>query len=279
VSAEDNMADETSEEQGELLVRDEGRLRIITLNRPERMNALTPELHHRLQDAVVAASRDPDVGAVALTGAGKAFCSGGDVRKSSEAAARAAQPETVEERADTLVGHGRTTLTLHRMPKPTIALVNGAAAGAGLTLALACDLRVMSAGAVMRTAYARIGLCGDLGISYFLNRLVGPAKAAELMFFNDKLDAQACEQLGLANRVVGADAFETETFSWARQLAEGPSVAFRYMKQNLAAARSGQLEQVIEREAYNAARCVRTQDVKEATLAFREKRDPVFQGR
>jgi len=265
--------------EAELLVRDEGRLRIITLNRPERLNALTPELHHLLQHAVAAAAADTAVGAVALTGAGRAFCSGGDVRRSSDAAAKAAVPETVEERADTLRGHGRTTLLLSRMPKPTIALVNGAAAGAGLTLALACDLRIMADDAVLRTAYARIGLSGDLGISYFLIRLVGTSRAAELLFLDETIDATAAERLGLVNRIAPAVGFADEATAMARALAEGPSVAFRYMKQNLALAESGGLEEVIDREAYNSARCVRTQDVKEAALAFREKRAPTFSGR
>jgi 2-(1,2-epoxy-1,2-dihydrophenyl)acetyl-CoA isomerase len=214
-----------------------------------------------------------------LTGAGQAFCSGGDVRRSAEAAEQATRPESVEERADTLLRHARTTLLLHRMPKPTIALVNGTAAGAGLTLALACDLRVMAASAVLRTAYARIGLSGDLGISYFLDRLVGPARAAELLMLNEKIDAATADRLGLVNRVLASDQFDADALALARALAEGPSVALRYMKQNLAAAQSGGFEQVVEREAYNAARCVRTQDVKEAALAFREKRDPVFTGR
>lgn len=262
----------------ELLVRDEGRLRIITLNRPDRMNALTPDMHHRLFDAVSAAANDSDVGAVALTGAGRAFCSGGDVRKSSEDATRATRPETVEERADTVIRHGRTSLTLHRMAKPTIALVNGVAAGSGMALALACDMRIMADDAIMRTAYARIGLSGDLGLSYFLDRLAGPAKAAELLFLNEKLSAESCERLGLANRVLEAEHFERDAMVLARQLAAGPTVAFRCMKQNLHTAASAPLEQVIEREAYNTARCVRTKDVKEATQAFREKRDPQFQG-
>ena len=263
----------------ELLVRDEGRLRIITLNRPDRMNALTPELHHMLQDAVLAAASDGSVGAVALTGAGRGFCSGGDVRRSTDAAAKAAVPETIEERADMLRGHGRTALALARMPKPTIALVNGAAAGAGLSLALACDLRVMADTAVMRAAYARIGLSGDLGISYFLNRLVGPARASEILFLDPKIDGVRAEQIGLANQVLPAEGFAEAALDVARALAAGPSVALRYMKQNLTLADIAGLEDVIEREAYNTARCVRTQDVKEASIAFREKRAPDFTGR
>lgn len=265
-------------DSGELLVRDEGRLRIITLNRPDRMNALTADLHHRLQEAVVAAGNDPDVGAVALTGAGRAFCSGGDVRKSSEDAAKASRPETIEERADTVIAHGRTAIALHRMGKPTIALVNGAAAGSGMALALACDLRVIASDAVMRTAYARIGLSGDLGLTYFLDRLVGPARAMELMMLNEKLDAARCEAIGLANRVFPAEGFAEAAEAFAATLAAGPTVAFRCMKQNLHTAATGNLEHTIEREAYNTARCVRTKDVKEASLAFREKRDPVFTG-
>jgi 2-(1,2-epoxy-1,2-dihydrophenyl)acetyl-CoA isomerase len=263
--------------EGSLLVRTEGRLRILTLNRPDRLNALTPELHHLLADAVADAASDRDVGALVLTGAGRAFCSGGDVKRSAADAAKA--PETVEERADTLRSHGRTTLTLSHMPKPTIALINGAAAGAGLALALACDLRLMINSAVLRTAYARIALAGDLGISYFLTRLVGPARARELLFLDQKIDAIAAERIGLVNRVVAAEDFLVEGFDVAQRLAQGPSVAMRYMKQNLAIAETGTLEEVIEREAYNSARCVRTQDVKEATLAFREKRAPVFSGR
>jgi len=262
----------------ELLVRDEGRLRIITLNRPDRMNALTPDLHHLLQEAVVSAAQDTDVGAVALTGAGRAFCSGGDMRKSSDDTAKAVRPETVEERADLVMHHGRTSVTLHRMGKPTIALINGAAAGSGMALALACDLRIISAGAVMRTAYAGIGLSGDLGLSYFLNHLVGPAKAAEFLFLNEKLDAETCERVGLVNRIVAPDDFENEALALARQVAAGPTVAFRCMKQNLHMAANAPLEHVIEREAYNTARCVRTQDVKEASTAFREKRPPLFKG-
>lgn len=264
--------------EGELLVRDEGRLRIITLNRPDRMNALTGDLHHRLQAAVVAAGSDPDVGAVALTGAGRAFCSGGDVRKSSEDAASAARPETIEERADAVIAHARTAIVLHRMGKPTIALINGAAAGSGMALALACDLRVMADDAVMRTAYAGIGLSGDLGLSYFLHRLAGPARATELLMLNEKLDAARCEELGLVNRILPADDFSQASLLFASTLAAGPSVAFRCMKQNLHAAATGSLESTIEREAYNTARCVRTKDVKEASLAFREKRKPLFTG-
>jgi 2-(1,2-epoxy-1,2-dihydrophenyl)acetyl-CoA isomerase len=262
-----------------LLVRDEGRLRILTLNRPDRMNALTPELHHLLRDAIAAAADDAGVGAVVLTGAGRAFCSGGDVTRSAGDLDRAKPAESVEERADQVRLHATSALLLSRMPKPTIALINGAAAGSGLSLALACDLRLASRDAILRTGYLRIALPGDLGISYFLNRLVGPARARELMFLNEKLDASTAERIGLVNRVFDAAEFLPPALDIARTLADGPGIALRYMKQTLGFAESGSLEQVIEREAYNTARCVRTQDVKEATAAFREKRPPEFKSR
>lgn len=257
-----------------LQIEDFGRLRVLTLNRPDRLNALNPELHHALQDAVLAAAIDPAVGAVALTGAGRAFCAGGDVKRSADAAASV--PETQEQRADAVRRHGITARTLATMPKPTIAIVNGAALGAGMTLALACNLRVLARDAYLRTAYARIGLPGDLGISYFLMRLVGPGKAHELLFLDEKLSAEACLSLGLVNRLYDDP---DQALALAARLAEGPTVAFRHMKQNLAVAEYAGLSDVIDREADATARCVRTQDVKEAALAFREKRMPKFVGR
>ena len=257
-----------------LLVSDRGRLRILTLNRPDRLNALTPELHHLLQDAVLAAAADPAVGAVALTGAGRAFCSGGDVRRSADAAA--AEPETQEARADAVRRHGLTSRTLASMPKPTIAIVNGAAAGAGMALALACNLRIMAGDSFMRTAYARIGLSGDLGISYFLMQLVGPAKAHELMLLDEKVLAEGCVEIGLANRIYSTP---EEALELVGRLAQGPAIAFRHMKQNLALAQTASLAEVIDREADATARCARTHDVREAALAFREKRMPKFEGR
>ena len=165
------------------------------------------------------------------------------------------------------------------MPKITIALINGAAAGAGLTLALACDLRIAVKTAVLRTAYAQIALAGDLGISYFLTRLVGPSKARELMLFNEKISAEQAYGMGLVNRIVDEPGLTGESQALINQLAQGPSVAFRSMKQNLVLAESGTLEEVIEQEARNSAHCVRTEDVKEAARAFREKRPPNFKGR
>ena len=261
-----------------LHIHDDERLRILTLNRPERMNALSPELHHALREAIMAASTDSDIGAVMLTGAGRAFCSGGDVKASSEAAKKANKRESIEQRADVVIKHGETTLLLNEMSKPTISFINGAAVGAGLSLALACDIRIGAKNAILRTGYADIALAGDLGISYFLNRLVGSGRARELMLLNRKINMDEAKQIGLVNFVFEDKIAERETIVIAKKLASGPSIAYRYMKQNLIRAETTALKQAIEFEAYNSARCVRTDDVKEAAAAFREKRAPKFSG-
>jgi 2-(1,2-epoxy-1,2-dihydrophenyl)acetyl-CoA isomerase len=253
-----------------------GRVLTLTLNRPEKLNALTKDLHEHLLDAVTRASCDRSIGCVVLTGAGTAFCSGGDLGGAS-AAAEPHRP-TPEERAETLLHHGETTRLLHCMPKPTIAMINGVAAGAGLALALACDLRIMSRTAALAASYVRVGLCGDLGISYFLTHLVGPARARELLFMNRKLDAETALQWGLANRIEDVGGLSAATFEVATQLAEAPAVAIRYMKQNLLRAETQTLPEVLESEAFGMSRCSRTQDAKEAALAFREKRPPKFIG-
>jgi 2-(1,2-epoxy-1,2-dihydrophenyl)acetyl-CoA isomerase len=253
-----------------------GRVLILTLNRPEKLNALTKELHDELLEAVTRASIDKSLGCVVLTGAGAAFCSGGDLGGASQGID--AQRPTQEDRADALLHHGETAKLLHCMPKPTIAMINGVAAGAGLALALACDLRVISRTAVLTTSYVKVGLCGDFGMSYFLTQLVGPARARELLFMNRKLDAETALQWGIANRIEDPDGLSAATLGIARQLAEAPAVAIRYMKQNLLRAETQTLPEVVESEAFGMARCGRTHDAKEAALAFREKRPPKFIG-
>lgn len=274
MSTEDAVAPEPEISSAPLLRELDGRVLILTLNRPERLNALTPELHAQLREAVEHAARDPEVGALVLTGAGHAFCSGGDLSGRDQSQA----PLTLEQKADELRHHGETARLLHEMPKPTVAMLNGVAAGAGLALALACDLRIASRAAVLTTAYAKVALSGDLGVSYFLTHLVGAAKAAELLFLSEKVDATEAHRIGLINRVLEATALRNSTLELARQLATGPAVAFRYMKRNLACAQTGSLEAVLESEAYGMARCGRTQDVKEAAAAFKEKRTAVFKG-
>jgi 2-(1,2-epoxy-1,2-dihydrophenyl)acetyl-CoA isomerase len=258
-----------------LLRERDGGVLILTLNRPERLNAMTRELHRQLHEAVLESSRDVTIGALVLTGSGPAFCSGGDMgdRKQSADAA-----PTLEQRAEELMQHAETARLLHGMPKPTLAMINGVAAGSGLALALACDLRIASRSAVLTSAYAKVALSGDLGVSYFLTRLVGAAKARELLFLSEKIAAPEAHRLGLVNRLAEDDSLRDSTLQLARQLSTGPSVAFRYMKRNLICAETRALDEVLESEAYGMARCGRTQDAKEAAMAFREKRPAVFKG-
>ncbi|HEY3659061.1 MAG TPA: enoyl-CoA hydratase [Steroidobacteraceae bacterium] len=258
-----------------LRIERDGRVLILTLHRPDKLNALTPELHEQLHQAVVAASNDADIGAIVLTGAGRAFCSGGDMggRKDSASAA-----PTLEQRAEELRRHGETARLLHDMPKPTLAMVNGVAAGAGLALALACDLRIASRDSVLTTSYVKVAMSGDLGCSYFLTQLVGSAKARELMFLSERIDATEASRIGLVSRIVDADSLRAATLQLAQQLAQGPALALRYIKRNLTCAETGSLAEVLETEAFGMGRCGRTQDAKEAALAFREKRPPIFKG-
>ena len=252
-----------------------GRVLILTLNRPDKLNALTPELHRLLHAAVIDAAQDANIGAVVITGAGRAFCSGGDMggRRDSTGAA-----PTLEQRADELRSHGETARLLHEMPKPTLAMINGVAAGAGLALALACDLRIAAGGAVLTTSYVNVALSGDLGSSYFLTRLVGSAKARQLMLLGDKIDAAEGHRIGLINLIAEPNTLRETTMQVARRLADGPAVALRYIKRNLLCAETGSLSEVMDSEAFGMARCGRTQDVKEAAQAFRDKRPPIFKG-
>jgi 2-(1,2-epoxy-1,2-dihydrophenyl)acetyl-CoA isomerase len=186
---------------------------------------------------------------------------------------------TLEERAQGLRGLMEVSRWLHELPKPTIAMVRGAAAGAGLSLALACDLRIAADGARFGTAFARVGYPGDFGGSFFLSTLVGTAKARELYFTADLVDAAEAQRLGLVNRVVPDVRLEEETMALAARLARGPRVAYRYMKRNLNAAERGSLAELLDLEAWHQARCSLTEDHREAARAFVEKREPVFRGR
>jgi 2-(1,2-epoxy-1,2-dihydrophenyl)acetyl-CoA isomerase len=258
-----------------LVIERDGRVMILTLNRPAQLNALTPELHRLLHTAVIDAADDANIGAVVLTGAGRAFCSGGDMGKRKDSSA---PTPTLEQRADELRRHGETARLLHEMPKPTLAMINGVAAGAGLALALACDLRVAAGEALLTTSYVNVALSGDLGTSYFLTHLVGAGKARQLMLLGEKIDAAEAHRIGLVNLVADPSTLRETTMRLARRLAEGPAVAQRYIKRNLLCAETGSLSEVMDSEAFGMARCGRTQDVKEAAQAFRDKRPPIFKG-
>jgi 2-(1,2-epoxy-1,2-dihydrophenyl)acetyl-CoA isomerase len=250
---------------------------VLTLNRPDRLNALSTTMLEGLLEAVPRLADDPRVGVVVLTGAGRAFCAGGDVKAMAEG--REMPGETLEERAQGLRRGMEVSRWLHDLPKPTIAMVRGPAAGAGLSLALACDLRVAGASARFATAFARVGYSGDFGGSWFLTRLVGTARARELYFTAEILDAAQAHGLGLVNRVVPDERLADETLELARRLARGPRIAYRYMKRNFNAAVTAPLSEVLDLEAWHHTRCGMTEDHREAARAFVEKREPVFHGR
>lgn len=260
-----------------LLVERAGGVALLTMNRPEHLNALGDGMLTLLLDALRDAALDGGIGCVVLTGAGRGFCAGGDMK--ARATGERPPPATPEAGADELRARMECSRLLHEMPKPTVAMVNGVAAGAGMSLALACDIRVAGEGARMTTAFAKMGFSGDFGGHWFLSRLVGPARARELYFTSEMLDATRMAALGLANRVVPDASLREETMALARGLANGPRVAWRYMKRNMKAAEEGTLADALDAEAIGMMRCQETEDHREALRAFLEKRPPAFKGR
>jgi 2-(1,2-epoxy-1,2-dihydrophenyl)acetyl-CoA isomerase len=250
---------------------------VLTMNRPDRLNAMSGDMLTAMLEALQRYAADPEVGVVVLTGAGRGFCAGGDVKAMAEG--REAEGETLETRAQALRSRMEVSRWLHEMPKPTIAMIRGAAAGAGLSLALACDLRIASDTAKLATAFARVGYSGDFGGSYFLTRLVGTAKARELYYTARIVGAQEALALGMVSRVVPDSTLVEETMALARSLAQGPRIALGYMKRNMNAAETGTLKDVFDLEAWHHTRCGLTEDHREAARAFVEKRQPVFRGR
>src|SRR5882672_4911820 len=247
----------------------------LTLNRPERLNALSSEMTHGLTEALQRLATDREVGSIVITGAGRGWCSGGDV-KSMESRGR---DQSVEDRVEGLRRSHQLPLLMRNCPKPIIAAINGPGAGAGLGLALACDLRVAGKSARFGTAFVRIGYSGDYGGTWSLTRLVGTAKARELYLLGDVIDAEEAYRLGMVNRLVDDDKLRDETMTLARRLADGPRVALGYIKKNLFAAETEPFQTVLDLEAEHQARCAFTEDHTEAVAAFNEKRRPVFKGR
>ena len=258
----------------QLLCRVEERVAVVTLNRPEARNALTMELKQALARTLPELGRDPEVGALLLTGAGGAFCSGGDTK----GMAREGRPPSVLDRVQQLRWEHEIPRMLHRMEKPTLAALPGPAAGAGLALALACDLRIAAESAFVTTSYARLGLSGDYGSSWFLTHLVGTARAKELFFTGDRLSARECERLGLVNRAVPDAELEKQALELAKRIAAGPPIALRYMKDNLNRALYQDLDACLDLEAERMVQGAQTEDYLEAVRAFQEKRAPSFRG-
>jgi 2-(1,2-epoxy-1,2-dihydrophenyl)acetyl-CoA isomerase len=266
----------------ELLVQNRDGVLYLTLNRPDKLNALSDSIINGLLDNLRRAGVDDEVGAVVVTGAGRGFCAGGDIgrmRDRNENAAGGNHPPALDHRIAGLRRSEEVSLLLHEIPKVTIAAINGPAAGAGFSICLACDLRIASDQARMGTAFARIGYSGDFGGSYFLTTIAGTAKARELYFTGDMLTADEALKEGIVNRVVPAASFADEVHSFARRIASGPRVAYSYMKANLNAAAFADVRVMLEREALGQSLTGLTDDHKEAVKAFLEKREPKFQGR
>jgi enoyl-CoA hydratase/carnithine racemase len=251
---------------------------LITLNRPEARNAMSDKLTPALRTQIKERGEDPAVGALLITGAGTAFCSGGDVKGMGGHGPRG-QMGFDERLTDLRQRQAALTGALVAVRKPTIAALPGAAAGAGLAIALACDVRIAARSAFVSTGYARVGLSGDYGIAWLLTRAVGSARARELMFTAERVDAERCERIGLVNRVVDDAKLQDEAFAFAKSLAEGPRVALRNMKDNLDDALHIDYPTALYREAERLVQASRTEDHKEAVRAFVEKRKPVFVGR
>lgn len=252
----------------------EGGLLTITMNRPERKNALNPEMVAGLVEAARRAADDPDVRAVLFKGAGGSFCVGGDVK--SMAAGRAPLP--FEVKMANLRRGMEVSRILHQMPKPVVAQLDGAAAGAGLSMALSGDLRIASESCKITTAFAKVGFSGDYGGTYFLTQLLGSARARELYLMSPVLTAREAHAIGMVTKVVPDAEIETAAHELALSLAQGPSIALGYIKRNINNAEHLPLEDCFDGEAIHHTRCSDTEDHKEAAKAFVEKRKPAFKG-
>jgi 2-(1,2-epoxy-1,2-dihydrophenyl)acetyl-CoA isomerase len=280
-----------SSEHRDLIAERRDGVLYLTMNRPDKLNALSDQMIAGLLEELGRAAHDREVGAVVLTGAGRGFCAGGDIGRmrerneggASNSGAQTASPSAgeagIQTRISSLRRSEEVSLLLHEMPKVTIGAINGPAAGAGLSIALACDIRIASDAARFGTAFARVGFSGDFGGTYLLTQLVGTAKARELYFTAEVLGAEEALKLGMVNRVVPAANLIEEASAFARRIASGPTVAFSYMKAHLNLALKSDLRTILDRESYGQTLTGLTEDHKEAVKAFLEKREAKFNGR
>ncbi len=251
------------------------RVALLTMNRPDRLNALSAPILDGLLEALPRLAADPSVNVIVLTGAGRGFCAGGDVKNM----AAGANQFGVEEAVQRLRAKMEVSRLLHELPKPTIAMVNGPAAGAGLSIALACDYRIAAESARFITAFAKVGFSGDFGGSYFLSKLIGSGRARALYYTGGALNAKEALALGVVNQLVPDAELAATTMEFARRLANGPAIALGKMKQNFNAAETGTLAELLDMEALHQVQTGKTEDHREAARAFVEKRAPVFKGR
>lgn len=264
----------------DLLASLENGVAVLTLNRPDARNAMSGPMNAALQTQLAELELNPAVKCIVLTGAGKGFCAGGDVKGMAASGDGTVGDSTIDGAIhQQRVNQRATAGKLYKMPKPTIAALPGAAAGAGLSLALACDMRVMSSTAIMTTAFARVGFSGDYGGTYFMTQLIGAAKARQLYFLSERVSAAEALELGLTNWVCEPEELMAKTMEIAHRIASGPTVAFRYMKENLNRAVRGDVDDCMDLEATHHVHTGQTQDHREAAKAFVEKREPTFTGR
>jgi len=251
-----------------------GSVLTLVMNRPDRLNALNNELTSALNDALIRVASDSSVHVVVLTGAGRAFCAGGDLG----AIGKGRERGDATELAPILRTGMQAVLNIRTVPQPVIAAMNGPAAGAGMNLALACDIRLAVDSAAFGQNFAKVGLFPDYGGTYFLPQLVGPSVAAEMFYLGEMIDAQTAHRLGILNHIFPADQFETAVTAFAKKIAEGPQIAIRAVKQSIFAPEKDALMEALEREVQAQLKCFHSHDCLEGIRAFMEKRAPKFQG-
>jgi 2-(1,2-epoxy-1,2-dihydrophenyl)acetyl-CoA isomerase len=247
----------------------------LVMNRPDRLNALNNELGVALDEALGRIAKDDGVRVVVITGAGRAFCAGGDLT----ALGKGRQTGATQELEPLLRAGMQLVLKMRTMPQPVIAAVNGAAAGAGMNIALAADIRIAAEEATFGQNFAKVGLFPDFGGTYFLPQLVGPSRAAELFYTGDMIDAKTALALGIVNHVVPSARLEAEAKTLAAKIAQGPSLAVRAVKKALFASAEKELSQALENEVQEQIRCYLSEDCNEGIRAFFERRPPKFQGK
>jgi len=258
-----------------LETRDDSGIATLVMNRPDRLNALNSELAASLSEAFGRIAKDESVRVVVITGAGRAFCAGGDL-----AFLRQEHESGNVKQLELLLRSGvQIVLTMRTMPQPVIAAVKGAAAGGGMNLALAADIRVAADDARFGQSFAKVGLFPDFGGTFSLTEVVGPSKAAELFYTGDLIDAREALQLGIVNRVVPAGQLEAEAKALALKIAQSPPIAVKAVKRTVFGKERHALEQALENEVQQQIKCFSSEDCGEGLRAFFEKRPPKFQGR
>jgi len=262
---------------GTVLYRTDGPIATVTLNRPDRLNAMNRELITAAVEVFEKAASDASIRVLILTGAGKGFCAGGDL--AGFAGGEFKQPQPIEQRIAELRRSMRTAQILRESDMITIAAINGACAGAGFSWALACDLRYAAASAKFSSAFLNAGLSGDFGGTYSLTHIVGTAKARELYLLAERFDATEAERIGLVSKTVPDAELMRHVRGVARKLADSAPIALREIKRNLNDALRLSFAEALDREAERHSRCGTTEDNTEAAKAFLEKRKPVFKGR